>query len=105
MDSLMRPSMVNDEVSFEGASVRVAGDRELRIPRAGVLAAAPAGAPARGGHRCGVGCRRRRLGDRTRRATVRARMGAACLYPRRLLPQRTSLRDAVARDRILANRM
>ena len=65
-DSLMRRAMVNDEVSFVGAFVRVDRVRLLRYLDRRVLAPAPVGRPARVSDRR-VGDRRgHRRGDRPR---------------------------------------
>src|SRR5580765_2162912 len=98
----MRRVMVNDEVSFVGAFVRVDRVRLLRLPDRGMLAPAPVDRPAHVSDRR-VGDRRgHRRADRPRWKPVDARLRTDGLYPGRLLPERLSVRLAVAVGRGVA---
>src|SRR6478735_3506601 len=102
MGSLMRPAMVNDEVSFHGAFVRMDRAAVLRLPRRRVVVAAAERRTASGADRRVAAGGRGRVDDRARGAAGDSRVGAACLPPRRLLPQRIALRRTVHRGRSMA---
>src|SRR3954452_6921640 len=87
-EPVMRLVMVSDEVSFVGAFVRVDRVRVLRLSDRRVLAAVITRvAPEHADRRVGS-LPDRGVDPRALRFRLRARLGAARVHSRRLLPQR-----------------